>query len=78
MPDAHGHDQLTAERARSLLQGPELAAGSMRPKVDVCAGFAGSGGIAIIAALEQASEAICGCAGTRVVPSRLPVAAAAT
>ena len=74
-PDAHGLDELTVEQARSLVHGPELAAGSMLPKVDACAEFAGSGGIAIIAALDHASDAIRGTAGTRVVPSSVPVAA---
>ena len=74
-PDAHGLDELTVQQARSLVQGPELAAGSMLPKVDACAEFAGSGGIAIIAALDHAPDAIRGTAGTRVVPSSVPVAA---
>jgi carbamate kinase len=58
--------ELTAEDAESLL--PELAEGSMRPKVEAGTAMARSGGEAIIASLERVAEALAGRAGTKIGP----------
>jgi carbamate kinase len=55
---------LTAAEAEELA--PELAEGSMRPKVEAAAAMARAGGEAIITALERVSDALAGHAGTRV------------
>jgi carbamate kinase len=56
---------LSVAEAEALL--PELAEGSMRPKVEAAITVASAGGEAIIAALDGVSDALAGNAGTRVV-----------
>ena len=56
--------ELSADEAEALL--PELAEGSMRPKVAAALTVARAGGEAIITALDRVDEAIAGRAGTRV------------
>jgi carbamate kinase len=56
--------ELTAEEAESLL--PELAEGSMRPKVEAAITMVRSGGEAIIAALDGVADALAGNAGTTI------------
>ena len=55
---------LTAAEAEELA--PELAEGSMGPKVEAAAAMARAGGEAIITALERVSDALAGRAGTRI------------
>ncbi|HTU78414.1 MAG TPA: carbamate kinase [Solirubrobacteraceae bacterium] len=50
------------------IRGLGLAAGSMGPKAEAAARFAEGGGRAVIAATEQASDALSGEAGTQVGP----------
>jgi carbamate kinase len=45
---------------------PELAEGSMRPKVEAAVTVARAGGEAIITALDRVEDALAGTAGTRV------------
>jgi carbamate kinase len=71
--DQRGFDRLTVADATALLDASELGAGSMRPKVEACVEFASRGGVAVIAALEDAALAVAGHAGTRVVPAVAPV-----
>ena len=52
----------SAEQIRSL----GLAAGSMGPKSEAAARFADGGGRAVIAAMEHASDALNGAAGTLI------------
>jgi carbamate kinase len=56
--------ELTPEQAETVL--PDLAEGSMRPKVEAAIAMARSGGEAIITALDRVEEALAGHAGTRV------------
>ena len=56
--------ELTAEQAEALL--PELAEGSMRPKVEAAIAMARSGGEAIISGLDGVQAALKGRAGTRI------------
>jgi carbamate kinase len=56
--------ELTSDEAEALL--PELAEGSMRPKVEAAAALARSGGEALITSLETVGDALAGRAGTRV------------
>jgi carbamate kinase len=57
--------QLSLEDAEELL--PELAAGSMRPKIEAAVEFArASGGEALIASPETLSDALEGRSGTRI------------
>jgi carbamate kinase len=56
--------ELSLEEAEALL--PELAAGSMRPKVEAAIAMARAGGEAIIASLDRVDDALAGRAGTRV------------
>ncbi len=65
-PDAHPLSQATPQEVRSL----HLAAGSMGPKAEAAARFAETGGRAVIAAMELASEALAGSAGTSVELNR--------
>jgi carbamate kinase len=59
--------ELAAEEAEALL--PELAAGSMRPKVEAAIGFArATGHEALITSAAALSEALAGQAGTRISP----------
>ena len=56
---------LTLPQAEALL--PELAAGSMRPKVEACVRFArASGGEALIASAAGLADALAGRSGTRI------------
>lgn len=63
-PDEEELRELSAEEAETLL--PELAEGSMRPKVEAAIAVARAGGEAIIAALEQVESALAGRTGTRI------------
>jgi carbamate kinase len=56
--------ELSVEEAEGLL--PELAEGSMRPKVEAAVTVARAGGEAIITALDRVEDALAGTAGTRV------------
>jgi carbamate kinase len=56
--------ELTTEQAEELL--PELAEGSMRPKVEAALSTASAGGEAIITSLDRVAEALAGRAGTRI------------
>jgi carbamate kinase len=56
--------ELATDDAEALL--PELAEGSMRPKVEAAITVARAGGEAIIASLDQVEAALVGRAGTRV------------
>jgi carbamate kinase len=56
--------ELSADEAETLL--PELAEGSMRPKVEAALAVARAGGEAIITALDRVEDALAGRAGTRV------------
>jgi carbamate kinase len=56
--------ELTADDTEALL--PELAEGSMRPKVEAAAAMARAGGEALITALDSVEDALAGRAGTRV------------
>ncbi len=57
---------LTLEAAEDLM--PELAAGSMRPKVQACVRFVSeTGGEAIIASATGLADALAGKSGTRIV-----------
>jgi carbamate kinase len=60
-PQARPLRAASAEQIRSLA----LAAGSMGPKAEAAARFADGGGRAVIAAMEDASDALNGAAGTR-------------
>jgi carbamate kinase len=63
-PDEEEIRELTADDAEKLL--PELAEGSMRPKVEAAIAVARSGGEALITALDSVEDALAGRAGTRV------------
>jgi carbamate kinase len=56
--------QLSAPEASALL--PELAEGSMRPKVEAAVSFARSGGETLITSSDALAEALAGRAGTRI------------
>ena len=56
--------ELTPEQAENLL--PELAEGSMRPKIEASIAMARSGGEAIITALDGVEDALDGRGGTRI------------
>jgi carbamate kinase len=56
--------ELSAAEAEELL--PELAEGSMRPKVEAAVAMARAGGETIITALDRVEDALAGRAGTRV------------
>jgi carbamate kinase len=56
--------ELSLDEAEALL--PELAEGSMRPKVEAAVAVARAGGEAIITALDQVEGALAGRAGTRI------------
>jgi hypothetical protein len=53
----------------------EAGAGSMGPKLHAAARFAEAGGTAVIASLDDATEAVAGSRGTRIVA---PAAVAAS
>ena len=67
-------DRLSPAEARQLAESGALGRGSMLPKVEAAARFAERGGIAVIAALEDAAKALDGRAGTTVAvwPARTP------
>jgi carbamate kinase len=65
-PDARALSHAEPQELRSL----GLAAGSMGPKAEAAARFAETGGRAVIAAMELASEALAGRAGTSVERGR--------
>lgn len=56
--------QLSVDEAEALL--PDLAEGSMRPKVEAAIAVARAGGEAIITALDRVEDALAGGAGTRI------------
>ncbi len=61
-------DRLTVTEAKSLLKKGEFGAGSMGPKVKAAVNFVEAGGTrAVIADLDQASEALAGAAGTELI-----------
>jgi len=67
--DARPIRRLTPDGARRLLEGGEAAEGSMAPKLEAALTFLeGGGDRAVIAHLEEATEALEGRAGTEVVP----------
>ena len=63
-PDEAEIRELTITQAEELL--PELAEGSMRPKVEAALAMARAGGVAVITALEGLESALVGRAGTRI------------
>lgn len=66
-PEAEDVRTLTVAEAEALL--PELAPGSMRPKVEACADFVRrTGGEALIASADVLADALAGRAGTRLAP----------
>jgi carbamate kinase len=66
-PDARDVRALTVDEAEALL--PDLAAGSMRPKVEACADFVRrTGGEALITSAAALVDALARRAGTRVAP----------
>jgi carbamate kinase len=58
--------ELTTAEAESLL--PQLAAGSMRPKVEASVSFTRAGGEALVTSAEALERALAGEAGTRFKP----------
>jgi carbamate kinase len=68
-PEQRWVDSLSLVEAKEYLAaGTHFAAGSMAPKIEACIGFLErGGGEAIITSPENAEEAICGRAGTRIV-----------
>lgn len=68
-PDARPLERMYVAEARAYLAAGEFGAGSMGPKVDAAATFVENGGRrAIIASLEEATQALAGDAGTEIVP----------
>ncbi len=64
-----GIDRMTADEAREYMEEGQFGVGSMRPKVEAGINFVEFGGQkAIITALNRASEALQGRAGTTIVP----------
>jgi carbamate kinase len=62
-------ERLTLEEARDMLATGQLGAGSMGPKVQAAVDFLTAGGDrAVIASLDDATEAIEGRAGTQITP----------
>ena len=67
--DARPVPRMGLEEARSMLEGGELGVGSMRPKVEASVRFLEAGGErAVVAALDEASRALEGEAGTEIIP----------
>jgi carbamate kinase len=58
--------ELSVAEAESLV--PELAEGSMRPKIEAAIAFSRSGGETLITSSGALAEALAGQAGTRVTP----------
>lgn len=70
-PDQRLLDRLSPERATELVRGGDLPAGSMGPKVEAAVEFVASGGKrAVIAALDDAPDALRGRAGTVIAGER--------
>ena len=66
-PEERWLDEVSVEELRGYEADGEFAAGSMGPKVAAACGFAeGAGGLATVAALDDALDALHGNAGTRV------------
>jgi carbamate kinase len=63
-PEEEEARELSVDEAEALL--PELAEGSMRPKVQAAIAMARTGGEAIITALDRVEDALAGRAGTRI------------
>ena len=64
-----GIDRMTAGEARKYMEEGQFGVGSMKPKVEAGINFVESGGRkAVITALNRASEALWGRAGTTIVP----------
>ncbi len=61
-------ERLTVAEARALLASGQFPEGSMGPKVEACASFAETGGVAAIGALRDASAVLAGRAGTTFTP----------
>jgi carbamate kinase len=62
-------DRITVDEAQALLKRGEFGAGSMGPKMEAAVGFVrGGGAMAVIADLEDATDALRGEAGTVIVP----------
>lgn len=62
-------DKMTVSEAKGLLAAGQFPEGSMGPKVTACVRFVERGGrMGVIASLAQATKALDGSAGTRVVP----------
>ena len=68
-PSQRAIRRLTVAEAEGLLATEELGSGSMAPKVEAAVDFVRKGGSrAIVARLDQGSEAVAGEAGTEIVP----------
>jgi carbamate kinase len=65
-PDEEEIHELTTAEADAIL--PDLAEGSMRPKVEAAISIARVGGDAFITSLDRVAEALSGRAGTRIRP----------
>ncbi|MFL6238038.1 MAG: carbamate kinase [Actinomycetes bacterium] len=66
-PSARTLEQLSVAEARRLIEAGEFPEGSMGPKVEACCDFVDGGGKrAVIASLDQASDAVFGTAGTTI------------
>jgi len=64
-----GIEHMTADEARKYMQEGQFGVGSMKPKVEAGINFVESGGQkTVITALNRASEALQGRAGTTIVP----------
>ena len=67
--DEAGIDRMTADEAREYMEEGQFGVGSMKPKVEAGINFVEFGGQkTIITALNRASEALQGRAGTTIVP----------
>ena len=63
-------DRMTVDEARVMRRKGEFGAGSMGPKVEAAEGFVRGGGArAVIADLDDATDALRGDAGTEIVPN---------
>ena len=65
-PEQKDLDTLTVEEAERYCEEGQFAPGSMLPKVQAAVSFAKTGGVAIIASLENAAAALRGESGTRI------------
>ena len=67
-PSARELPSLSVREARALLAAGEFPEGSMGPKIEACCDFVDAGGErAVVAALDEAADAVFGDAGTSVV-----------